>query len=241
MARLGVWILICAMFGAATSFAVAWTLAVAMPKGSSAPYQIKTSFDCEGVAYQFIDYGAGHSRLTAYDLDNLCMRGRSGEIEELPDWAGGRLHSRMMAEFQQGNSRNAFVRMYGYPFECLWGARWTGSIGRGGAWRRSQPLPDDLDGLITVPDSLIPAQKMLADRGWDSRLPVRIIPTGAAANSAIYGAAWFFLLVAPHGLRRWRRFRRDQCVKCGYEMKGATALCCPECGRAFRIRIEETR
>ena len=241
MARLGVWILICATLGAATSFGVAWTLAVAMPKGSSAPYQVKTSFDCEGVSYQLIDYGAGHSRLTAYDLANLCMRGRDGEIDELPAWAGERIHSRMMAEFQQGHSRNGFVRMYGYPFECLWGARWLGSVGRGGTWGQSQPLPEELDGLVLVPSSLIPAQKFLADRGWDFRLPVRIIPTGAAANSAIYGAAWIFLLAAPHRVQRWKRSRRVHCGKCGYDLSGVSAPCCPECGKVFTTSIEDSR
>jgi hypothetical protein len=35
------------------------------------------------------------------------------------------------------------------------------------------------------------------------------------------------------GLRRWLRARRNQCLKCGYDLRGLPEPRCPECGRTI--------
>ena len=50
-----------------------------------------------------------------------------------------------------------------------------------------------------------------------------------AALAVIYPSA--ALAVGP--LRRRRRRKRNQCVQCGYNLRGLTERRCPECGRAF--------
>lgn len=49
------------------------------------------------------------------------------------------------------------------------------------------------------------------------------------------GAVWMcgVIVSAPARIRHWRRRRADVlvCRACGYDLRGLTADCCPECGR----------
>jgi hypothetical protein len=40
------------------------------------------------------------------------------------------------------------------------------------------------------------------------------------------------LRIAIRGLRRWRRWRGGQCLRCGYDLRGSECRC-PECGTPF--------
>ena len=66
-------------------------------------------------------------------------------------------------------------------------------------------------------------------------LPLRPIWSGFAADAAVFGVAWWVLLVG------WRKFTRprgvdEPCARCGYELKGQAEPGCPECG-AGRVRV----
>lgn len=70
--------------------------------------------------------------------------------------------------------------------------------------------------------------------GWSASsgeiwLPATPIWSGLAVNTAFWAAAWWLLLGAPRQLRRWRRARRGECVRCGYDLRGVAGVC-PECG-----------
>jgi hypothetical protein len=61
-------------------------------------------------------------------------------------------------------------------------------------------------------------------------LPLRPIWSGLAANTAMFGALWWMVLVSPPAVRRHLRRRQGRCVVCGYDLKGQREAGCPECG-----------
>ncbi len=70
-------------------------------------------------------------------------------------------------------------------------------------------------------------------RGTQPELLIPLTPMwpGFAANSAIYGLAWFSLAFGVGRLKRWRRRRRGLCPFCRYDLSGVDSDTCPECGR----------
>jgi hypothetical protein len=65
-------------------------------------------------------------------------------------------------------------------------------------------------------------------------LPLRPLWTGLLANTAVYGAAWFGVIVALGSMssasKRAARVRRGKCPKCAYDLRGEMSGGCPECG-----------
>ena len=64
-------------------------------------------------------------------------------------------------------------------------------------------------------------------------LPLGPIGVGFAADSVLYGGAWFALLIlgaVPMWLRATGRRRRGECEDCGYDLRGSQHSRCPECG-----------
>lgn len=59
--------------------------------------------------------------------------------------------------------------------------------------------------------------------------PVRPLPLGFAANTAIYGSFWLGLLAGPGFARRRLRAWRGFCRTCGYDMRSSDGVC-SECG-----------
>lgn len=54
----------------------------------------------------------------------------------------------------------------------------------------------------------------------------------------VFGAYPLLILVGFR-TRRWRRRRRGQCTKCGYNLTGNTSGVCPECGTAVHTPASE--
>lgn len=65
--------------------------------------------------------------------------------------------------------------------------------------------------------------------------PTRIYWPGMLANTGLYGAAWFVLLLMPFSIRSVRRRMRRRCVGCGYDVSASPDQC-PECGRVVKRR-----
>jgi hypothetical protein len=113
---------------------------------------------------------------------------------------------------------------YGWPWPCLWyqvlgrydiPTRTASATSIHGAW------------LLSAPNSIeVVAHDYRA-------LPLCPILRGLFGDTALFGAGWFALLIAPSVVRRAIRRRRGACVGCGYDLRGTPAgAACPECGVA---------
>ena len=61
-------------------------------------------------------------------------------------------------------------------------------------------------------------------------LPLRPLWPGFAINTIFYAAILWFVMLGPFTARRIIRRKRGQCIKCGYDLRGAEHEACPECG-----------
>ncbi len=96
-------------------------------------------------------------------------------------------------------------------------------------WRNREPNPRQLLGAVAVPEGWAGIDNGLA-------LPLRPIWPGFAINTAFYAAILWLLTLGPLTTRRMIRRKRGDCIKCGYDLRGAEHEVCPECGAA-RDRI----
>lgn len=60
-------------------------------------------------------------------------------------------------------------------------------------------------------------------------VPTGHIYHGLAVNAAVYGAGWWALLALPARVRSVIRHRKGRCAICGYDLRGG-GVTCPECG-----------
>ncbi len=72
-------------------------------------------------------------------------------------------------------------------------------------------------------------------RPWSSNarvrsLPLRPIWRGFAVNTGFYAAMLWLVIPGPFTARRFVRGKRDRCINCGYDLRGAEHEVCPECG-----------
>jgi hypothetical protein len=66
---------------------------------------------------------------------------------------------------------------------------------------------------------------------FNGTLPLRPIPLGFAANTALFSVAWWVLLLGHRDIRRVIRRRRNLCEHCAYPRESlAPETPCPECG-----------
>ncbi len=61
-------------------------------------------------------------------------------------------------------------------------------------------------------------------------IPVRPIWSGVAANTALFGGAWWILLAMSVLVQHLIRRRKNRCVHCGYSLYLLESPKCPECG-----------
>jgi hypothetical protein len=82
------------------------------------------------------------------------------------------------------------------------------------------------------------------EKSDETYLPVHPIFPGFAINTLFYAAILWVLFAFLGTVRRWRRIRRGQCVKCGYDLRGrppgdgASSTVCPECGAVQKQKAE---
>lgn len=61
-------------------------------------------------------------------------------------------------------------------------------------------------------------------------VPLYPIWPGFAINTLIYSAIVWILVIVPFAARRITRRKRGVCFKCGYDLRHADHIVCPECG-----------
>jgi len=71
-------------------------------------------------------------------------------------------------------------------------------------------------------------------------LPLRVLPLGFALDILIFAAAWCLVLFALPTTRRFLRWRRGACLKCGYGPLPSPDGRCSECGSIRGVRANAT-
>jgi hypothetical protein len=110
----------------------------------------------------------------------------------------------------------------GWPFRSMGAERWLDDTGA------SSPIGSGPSVLWT--QGIADANAFNQTGGLiERRLPIRPLWVGFAANTLLWGAAFFALHTSMTIARARMRRRRGKCVNCGYPM---SARPCPECGTA---------
>ncbi len=109
----------------------------------------------------------------------------------------------------------------GLPLRTLRGGRYLVSDWQTGEWV-------ELADAAIRPDRRHWGRSDLSDR--PAMLPLRPIWPGFAVNTAFYAVILWLLLRGPFALRRYVRWKRGHCIKCGYDLRGKFDAGCPECG-----------
>ena len=114
------------------------------------------------------------------------------------------------------------VHRAGWPLRTL---KWEARFDR----QEFRVRPRDTLAAYWLRDGIEPPPWLPTSDGatW-RRLPVRPLPAGLAANTALFAAASWAFVFGPGKLRRWRRRRRGWCERCAYPRGVSDA--CTECG-----------
>lgn len=144
-----------------------------------------------------------------------------GTVEEfLPAWAAEFLQPRRQADLQ------LVADARGWPILAMWGGFEMPTtndhgmiIGRVGKRFHAIVLPNMSPGEARAEGARV--------------IPLEPIWTGFLLDTLIYSAVWsavLYMLAGPGIIRRTLRYRRNQCIQCGYDLRGSTSEKCPECG-----------
>jgi hypothetical protein len=151
------------------------------------------------------------ARRHLHEQDSRALRDRS--LIAVPRWA-------TRPPGPKGETKT-LVLTYGWPMRCLGSESLVYyKLGMGGAAARLERRW--MWQVIDVPS---------LGSGYLVGLPLRPMPLGLAINTALFGSAWFAVLMGLPAARRWTRRRRGACPACGYDLRTDPAGGCPECGR----------
>ena len=115
------------------------------------------------------------------------------------------------------NIQSLTHRAVGWPMLCLRSESWTDASGK--------QHDRGLLRLVPAPPPTLGASDPLL-----GTIPLLPIWRGALCNTLLFASIWWASLYAPRTWRRHRRHSRGLCPQCGYDLRHAFALGCPECG-----------
>lgn len=250
--------LLFALLGLVTSVAVAWGVALSRARSPFAVEHLATGVAVvDGFLVRVSIWGrpgVRSEKWALYDTSAVSrmqanLQADAGRLEEIgpeafdkelaetrmEDWRlSGRRIDRRAARgppVKDVASGGTFIarESAGWPFLAL---RSTVRADRGASEEEAAAAPptpsigESIRGAIKLPWRL-PGSPPWAPAGII--LPVEPRP-GLLANTILYGALWFVILLIPRAIRRRIRRARGRCPKCGYSLTGQSAPGCPECG-----------
>lgn len=228
------------VLGAATTVAVAWALAAALPyrgmtyssallvskrEGGDSSLMSFEHIARPGMARQTWRRNGDEATTLAIDIsetseghlayhDRLSMS--DAEIE--PSWGRSRLvrEGSLDAAWGLEDAR-------GWPMLALWCAFEPTVANAGANVGGLVPRAVGGIGLFDGGDAWLNRTELRA-------LPVRPLWGGFLADTALFGGAWMVLLALPRVVRGALWHRSGRCASCGYDLQGTLDSPCPECG-----------
>ena len=218
------------LLGAVLNLGVAWGLALSMKPGVPGT-QERVGGSMKGpdhLLWMIVEYRApGRVRVWSNWLDpGVGVASGGGWIDDpaeplVPGWAPFLSPS---YEPPVHASHHFLAQACGWPYRSMWGA--VKVTRRPQLETGSNPTVSTVFALNLDPDKV-------DDPNYcrDLRLlPLRPLWPGFAINTIFYAAILWFVMLGPFTARRIIRRKRGQCIKCGYDLRGAEHEVCPECG-----------
>ncbi len=206
----------CLFLGAATSFVIAWSIAVYVQyryqtRGDrvtdgymtyySEEWRSREQVDFHGVVvWTIYRFGAAQ---TGFEVQNNNEWLGKLTAPALKPWSMRRI---LGPEYAQSGWLYFEDTGYGWPMISMWHI-WADFTPNG----RTQMFPDSIQ----------------VGR-WN--LPNRVAWNGFFVDTAFYATIWFALPRSFTQTRRAVRKRRGLCMRCGYDLRGDSSAGCPECG-----------
>jgi predicted RNA-binding Zn-ribbon protein involved in translation (DUF1610 family) len=152
-----------------------------------------------------------------------------GDPEDfVPHWAPELIPTKVTSQPDCGGW--AIARSDGWPFIALGGA----------IIRTSVRLPDEGDSGDVHFDEKTTVRNVFVRQTVDFEssvitgdvhlLPYGCLFPGFAINTIFYAAIAWGLFAVLGTIRKGVRHKRGQCASCGYSLRGASGMTCPECG-----------
>ncbi len=150
----------------------------------------------------------------------------------------GRRYNEDRTTGQWGSSEHFFVDIYevGWPSGSLQWETWldfTIDYAQNTPTYRFEGQPARTWWRSGIPVS---AQRFgFGPQSWKA-LPIHPVYFGFAINTVFYAATLWLAIPGSFALRRFVRRKRGHCIKCGYDLRGASGGegVCPECGASGR-------
>lgn len=202
--------------GVVVNVAVAWAMAVWLPRASPSTMREAPSW--------------------AMQLPNIASEERKSIVDE--DWVRHGPGWSQCDEYRGYVERTPVSAGMWYEDSSTLAAGWPMRALRFVEYTVTEHAPVDrtaelswLRRGVLVPDWVlkIPKAKSFVQ---GRRLPLE--PLAGFAVNTIFYAAILAVPLSVRPIRRHLRARRGRCWKCGYDMSGVTAECCPECGNDHR-------
>lgn len=215
-------VLLCLVLGAATTVALAWTLAISRPL----PREDSRLLSLDRAGDTWMDFGRmgpGWRTMTLYGMPGVTEEGLALSTP-LPAWidtrCDGLLEQRAITTVGAGWPMIALhARRSGIGHDEPRPGSNAWHTGMGPQWVEWRAW----DGALVTPTA------ETATENASQILPIGVHPLGFVIDVAFWSLLWSLPFVVA-SLRRAARRRRGQCARCGYDLRGGDSDDCPECG-----------
>lgn len=209
------------VLGLATTVSLAW-ISSAMLAFSTSP-EVIAQRGLSGSEWWYV----ARSRSAMGEEIVSTVMPRALEYKEKPDSADPPAWAKLPAPRTLGTRQNnhyEIAQSHGWPMPAL-----SFRFSNQGGTKRNTVFGPILGGIALEPD---PASVWFRPRA----LPLTPRWGGLLVDTSLFVAAWFLMLGGGKLALAAARRRRGECAACGYDLGGAHAGRCPECGEAYGIR-----
>ena len=239
------YVVVCLMLGVITTVAVAWGCAFWTDVYDGSLTRVIQPSESDAYEWYFdVRRQPGSASINLWCI--LLVKVGSDEVAPaipttvppgFPTWNQGWPHESQVSWYGSQIARAQEAR--GWPWLAMWCEHFTyfeqtvEELRSNPAFMTYRTLPYRGFALKTIARPIRPPIVRV--------LPLGIIWTGFAGCTVLYASLWLILLYVPSvfaNLRQQIRYRRDQCIACGYDLRGDFSAGCPECGWRREEKVE---